>query len=182
MTRNVLVVALDDVSDEKMRKAIETRNEVADVNVLVVAPTPSVGPLQWLTGAEDDARAEAEQLANRAAEAVDADVQTEVGDRDPLLAVEDALRSFHADEIVLAGSAGAETEAALRRFHLPISRLDGARQATGEEAGDVETVAREVARGRGSYTPVLLLAIVLGVVAAAIVVISLIAYFAVWLL
>jgi hypothetical protein len=177
----VLVVALGEVSDEKIRRAIEIRNELADVHVLVLAPTPSVGPLQWLTGDEDEARAEAAELAERAAQAVDAEVETEVGDRDPLLAVEDALRSFPADEIVLAGSAGGETEAALRRFNLPISRLDGADEPNGEGSGGAETLAREVTRGRGSYTPVALLAMVLGVVIAAIVVISLITYFVVWL-
>src|SRR5919109_1509498 len=111
-SRNVLVVAFDAVSDDEVRRAIEARQQVDDVSVLVVAPAAGVGPLRWLTGDEDEARAEAAEVAGRAAEAIDAEVQTEVGDSDPLLAVEDALRSFPADEIVLAGNAGDDTEAA----------------------------------------------------------------------
>ena len=70
-SRNVLVVTLDPVSNEEIRSAIETREEFEDVSVLVVAPAAGVGPLQWLTGAEDEARAEAEELADRAAHAVE---------------------------------------------------------------------------------------------------------------
>jgi hypothetical protein len=186
-SRNVLVVAFDKISEDDVRRAIETRQQVADVSVLVVAPAAGVGPLRWLTGDEDEARAEAAEVAGRAAEALDADeaidaeVHTEVGDSDPLLAVEDALRSFPADEIVVAGRPGDDTEAALRRLHLPISHLDGADAVTAEEESGAEAVAREVTRGRGSYTPVVLLALVLGVIATAIAVILLIAYLVVWL-
>lgn len=121
--RNVLLVALGSVSDEQLQAAIETRKEVADVRVHVVAPAASVGRLQALTGAVDKARAEAEELAGRTADAVDAEVETEVGDRDPVVAVEDALRMFPADEILVAGRADSEVEAGLRRFGLPISTV-----------------------------------------------------------
>lgn len=124
-SRNVLILVLDPVPDDEIQTAIATRKDMADVNVHVVAPAPSVGPLQWLTSADDEARAEAEKLADRTAEAVDADVETEVGEHDPLLAVEDALRVFPADEILVAGTADEKAEAALRRLGLPISRLDG---------------------------------------------------------
>jgi hypothetical protein len=121
--RNVLLVVLDSVADDQVRSAIEARKEAADVRVHVVAPAASVGRLQALTGAVDKARAEAEELAGRTADAVDAEVETEVGDRDPLVAVEDALRMFPADEILVAGGADADMEAELRRFGLPISRV-----------------------------------------------------------
>ena len=60
--------------------------------------------LQWLTNAEDDARAEAERTAEQVAQATAGEaehVEAEAGDSDPLLAVEDALRTFAADEIVV---------------------------------------------------------------------------------
>lgn len=133
-SRNVLLVALEPVPDEEIRRAIETRAEAAEVSVLVVAPALGVGLLQSLTGAVDEARAEAGELADRVGRAVDADVRTEVGDRDPLVAVEDALREFAADEIVLAGGADAETEAQLRRFGLPIARVDGPAEAARKAA------------------------------------------------
>jgi hypothetical protein len=175
--RNLLVVALEPVADETIHRAIETRKETADVNVLVVAPATHVGPLQWLTGAEDEARAEAEELADRTARTVDADVDTEVGDRDPLLAVEDALSEFPADEIVLAGPADDGTETALRRFGLPVARIDGG----GAGAADAETLTREVTRGRASQTPFVVLAAVAGVIISVIVVVSLLVFLASWL-
>jgi hypothetical protein len=122
-SRNVLLVALDPVADEQIHSAIEARKETADVTVHVVAPAASVGRLAALTGAVDKARSEAEELAGRAAEAVDAEVETEVGDRDPLVAVEDALRQFPADEILVVGSAEPDVEEGLRRFGLPVSTV-----------------------------------------------------------
>jgi hypothetical protein len=180
-TRNVLIVVLDPVPDEKIQKAIATRKDAADLNVRVVAPAPSVGALQWLTSAEDEARAEAEQLADRTAEAVDADVETEVGEHDPLLAVEDALSDFPADEILVAGATDEKKEVALRRLGLPISRLNGGGVGTGEEATAAEALARDVAQGRAPETPFFVVSAVVAVVAAAIVLISLIAFLVVWL-
>jgi hypothetical protein len=180
-TRNVLILVLDPVPEDKIQKAVETRKEEEDVTVHVVAPAAGVGPLQWLTGAEDEARAEAEQLADRTADAVDAEVETEVGEHDPVLAVEDALRVFPADEILVAGSADDKAEAALRRLGLPISRLDGGGQVTGEEATGAEALARDVAQGRTAETPFVILSAVSAVVLVAIVVISLIAILIIWL-
>jgi hypothetical protein len=181
-SRNVLIVALDPVSDDEIRTAIATRRETEDVSVHVVAPAASVGRLQWLTGAEDEARAEAEELADRTADAVDAEVETEVGDRDPLLAVEDALAEFPADEILVAGTADEKAEAALRRFGLPISWLDGGGEVASEEATGAEALARDVTKGRRPETPFVVVGVVGATVLVAIVLISLIAFFVAWLL
>jgi transcriptional regulator of acetoin/glycerol metabolism len=180
-TRNLLILALEPVAEEKIQKAVESRKEAEDVNVHVVAPAAGVGPLQWLTGAEDDARAEADRLAARTADAVDAEVETEVGEHDPLLAVEDALRVFPADEILVAGSADDKAEAALRRLGLPISRLDGREQLAGEEATGAEALARDVAQGRTAETPFVVLSAVSAVILVAVVVITLIAVLIFWL-
>jgi hypothetical protein len=182
-SRNVLFVALDPVSDEQIRSAIETRQEVDDVTVRVVAPAASVGPLKWLMGDEDEARAEAEELADRAAHAVEAEVpaeevETEVGDRDPLVAVEDALAVFPADEIVLAGRADEKTEARLRRLGLPVEQLDDDGDVSGSDAREL---ARDVARGRSTLTPVVVLTGVGAVILGAIALLSLLLFLAVWL-
>ena len=179
--RNVLLVALDPVPEDEVRRAIAERNQGADVNVHVVAPATHMGTFQWLTGEEDEARAEAAELADSTAEAVDAEVETEVGERDPLLAVEDALALFPADEILVAGTADEKTEAGLQRFGLPVSRLGGGGAVGGEEATGAEAVARGVAQGKREETPFLVVgtvgAILLGVVAL----ISLIAFLIFWL-
>jgi hypothetical protein len=179
-SRNVLLVVLEPFPAEKVRAAVQSREEVADVTVHVVAPTVSSGVLQWLTGDDHEAHAEAEELASRTADALEAEVETEVGDRDPVLAVEDALSTFHADEIVLAGEAGAEIEAALRDLGLPISHLNGRRDEARKETG-AKAVAHQLARGYRTETPFVLLAIVGAVAISAIALISLISLLVYWL-
>lgn len=182
-SRNVLLVVLDPVPGEEIRAAVQAHRGQDDVAVHVVAPAVSAGMLEWLTGADDDARAEAAELATEtveALEAAEADVEAEVGDRDPVLAVEDALSLFPADEILLAGEASEETEAALRGLGLPLSRLnDGA--AHGGEGGDAAGVVREVARGTTPQTPFVLLGVVGGVVLGAIAFVSVVTLLIVWL-
>ena len=98
--RNVLVIS----SVPKIPSDVHERlgDDVGKVHV--VTPAVKQSRLQWLTNAEDDARAEAERTAAKVAQATADDaerVEAEVGDSDPLLAVEDALRTFDADEIVV---------------------------------------------------------------------------------
>jgi nucleotide-binding universal stress UspA family protein len=182
-SRNVLFVALDPVSEEQIRRAIETRQEVDDVSVCVLAPATGVGPLKWLMGDEDEARAEAEALADHAANAIEAEVpaeevETAVGDRDPLVAVEDALAVFPADEIVLAGHADDQTEGRLRRFGLPVERLDGGADVSGSGA---QALARNVARGRSTSTPVVVITGVGAVILGAVALLSLLLFLVLWL-
>jgi hypothetical protein len=104
------------------------------VELKVVATASDLSPLDWLANAEDDARSEAESRAVEVGRAVapEADrVEAEVGDTDPVQAIEDALRTFAADELVLvtrrdddAGwlEEGTASEA-LARFNLPVTHL-----------------------------------------------------------
>jgi hypothetical protein len=70
--------------------------------MLVVAPASEISRLDWLTNAEDDARADAASLAAKTAKATPtANVEATVGDSDPLKAIDDALREFPADEILV---------------------------------------------------------------------------------
>jgi hypothetical protein len=67
-----------------------------------VAPASDISRLDWLTNAEDDARAEARSLAHKTAEATPTrDVEEQVGDSDPVKAIEGALREFPADEVLV---------------------------------------------------------------------------------
>jgi GABA permease len=101
--------------------------------VLVIAtPASGLSRLDWLTNAEDDARADAEKRAERLADALPGDgVSADVGDTDPLQAIADALADYPADEIVvitrpadeatwLESSAAKDARA---RFDLPITHL-----------------------------------------------------------
>ena len=177
---NLLILALDPSSEDEIKSAIEARKDRDDVNVHVVAPAMNIGTVQWLLGAEDDARAEAGELADQTADAVDTEVETEVGDRDPVLAVEDALALFPADEILVAGTADEKTEAALRRIGVPVSRLGGG-AVTGEEATGAEAFAHGVSEGRSPETPFVVVGTVGAVLLGVIALIAVIAFLAFWL-
>jgi hypothetical protein len=91
--------------------------------ILVVVPALA-STTEALTGAVDDRRAEAEQTAESIARALSHDgrsVRCEVGADDPVLAVEDALRTFGADEIVVAGD-DAMVDQVRARVAVPVKR------------------------------------------------------------
>jgi hypothetical protein len=101
MARRLLVVVTTEVADATVNEFVR-RSAGEDAEVRVVAPASGISRLDWLTNAEDDARADADSLADKAAEAAPtADVQAEVGDSDPVKAIEDALREFPADEVLV---------------------------------------------------------------------------------
>jgi hypothetical protein len=92
----------------------ELRDELADADeVRVVAPAAKVSRLAWLTGAEDDARAEADLAAQTAAEAALGQAAVEVDptsqNTDAAQDVDDALRTFHPDEVVVVTRGGEES-------------------------------------------------------------------------
>jgi hypothetical protein len=90
--------------------------EGVDVRIVV----PAIASLtESVTGAVDDRRADAEATAAALGEQIGA--QAEVGADDPALAVEDALRVFGADEVLVVG--GDEWMDAIReRVAIPVSR------------------------------------------------------------
>lgn len=104
----MLVVATT-VADEA-----QLRDELADADeVRVVAPAAKVSRLAWLTGAEDDARAEADRAAQSVAEAAIGEAAVEVDptsqNTDAAQDVDDALRTFHPDEVIVVTRSGEES-------------------------------------------------------------------------
>jgi hypothetical protein len=90
-----------------------------DAEVLVVVPALAA-PVEALTQAVDDRRGEAEATAAGLDERLPG-ARVEVGADDPALAVEDALRVFGADEVLVVG--GEELADAIReRVAIPVSR------------------------------------------------------------
>jgi hypothetical protein len=101
--------------------------------VLVVAPALNT-PLRTWVSDEDPARAAAEQrLQTSVARLRDGGVEVrgEVGDSDPLQAIEDGLRTFGADEVILSTHPEGRSnwlergvvEAARTRFAVPITHV-----------------------------------------------------------
>src|SRR5690349_21297875 len=101
MPRRLLVVTTSEVAESALRDLVRARAG-DDAELLVIAPASKLSRLDWLTNAEDDARAEAAALASETAEAAPPeDAEARVGDSDPVKAIEDALRTFPADEILV---------------------------------------------------------------------------------
>jgi hypothetical protein len=87
--------------------------------VLVVVPALA-SARESLTGAVDDRRDDAEATAAALGSRLPG-ARVEVGADDPALAVEDALRVFGADEVLVAGDDGL-LDAIRERVALPVSR------------------------------------------------------------
>jgi hypothetical protein len=130
MSRKILVVTTADAPDATVESVVRA-HAGEDAEVHVVAPASKVSFLQLLAGAIDDARAEAAERAEAAAEAAPGDAHPHVGDPDPLQAIEDALRMYPADEIVVLTAPEDEAswlesglgERTRERFALPVTHL-----------------------------------------------------------
>jgi nucleotide-binding universal stress UspA family protein len=102
--RRILVVANETVGGEVLREEIHKRAQGYREDVLVVCPALN-SPLRHWVSDEDGARAAAQQRLDRSLARLaelGIDARGEIGDGDPLQAIEDALRTFGPDEIVVS--------------------------------------------------------------------------------
>lgn len=105
MAKRTLVVTTVRADESSLREAVGDADELR-----VVAPAADVSFLEWLTNDEDDARRDAREAAESVASAAEDDTRVEI-DRtgestDAGQAIEDALRDFPADEIVVVTRRG----------------------------------------------------------------------------
>jgi len=172
---NLLLVVVGDATPETIRLALARRPQ----HVYVLA-TSVVGPIDWLSNAEEGAGMRAASRALEAERALDGlvDVTSSAGGIDPVEAVSEVLAGFPAHEIVVTGAAAdAGLEQALRVFHLPVGRVGPPPRGRARIYGEV----RELAGGRNAGK---LLAFIVGMNVALMVgaiVLSLIALFVLWL-
>jgi len=149
VTKNLLVVLLSDASPSELRGAVEEHGDGSGPpNVYVVAPM-HVGPLHWLATDEQDARDEASVRALEAEWILGQEsVGGEAGEADPTLAIEDALRRFPADEILLVGgSPDGGLVASIRGLGVPVA------YAGRRSGGRVRETVRGLTSGRSAATP-----------------------------
>jgi hypothetical protein len=102
--RRLLVVANETVGGTPLLDRIRELSTGARTEVLVVTPALN-SPLRHWASDEDPAREAAQQRLGRSLARLEQDgieARGEVGDGDPLQAIEDALRTFGADEIVIS--------------------------------------------------------------------------------
>lgn len=102
--RRILVVANETVGGEALRAQIEQRREGRRAQVLVVSPALN-SPIRHWASDEDPAREEARQRLETSLQRLretGIEARGEVGDADPLQAIEDAFRTFGPDEIIIS--------------------------------------------------------------------------------
>jgi hypothetical protein len=131
--RRVLVIANETVAGDTLHAMIRQKSEGYRTNVLVVAPAqPS--PLQHLASDDDPGREAARKRVDASLEKLRAaglPARGEVGDPDPLQAIEDALRTFGPDEIIISTHPEGRShwlergvvEHARERFAVPITHV-----------------------------------------------------------
>jgi hypothetical protein len=131
--RWILVIANETVAGERLREEIRRRSEGVTERVRVVCPA-LVSPVRYFASDEDAGRERAqERLEQSLAQLRTAGVtaEGEVGDADPLTALEDALRIFGADEVIISTHPEGRSRwlergvvrAARQRFDVPITHV-----------------------------------------------------------
>jgi hypothetical protein len=131
--RRILVIANETVGGETLREEIRRRAEDYDERVRVICPT-LLSRVRFVASDEDAARAQAqERLAHSLSRLREVGVNCdgEVGEADPLQAIEDQLRTFGADEIIISTHPEGRSlwlergivQAARERFDVPITHV-----------------------------------------------------------
>jgi GABA permease len=129
----VLVIANETVAGRALREEIRHRTAGRDSEVLVVCPALN-SPLRHWVSDEDEARAKAQERLEESLAALAEDgleAAGRVGDADPLQAIEDALRAFGADEVIVSTHPPGRSNwlerdviaRARERFDLPITHV-----------------------------------------------------------
>jgi len=131
--RRILVIANETVGGGPLREEIRRRSEGYDERVLVIAPALNSPVRHWASD-EDGARIHAQERLNaslaRLREA-GLDAKGEVGDAEPLQAMEDAVRLFGPDEIIISTHPEGRShwlergivDSARERFAVPITHV-----------------------------------------------------------
>jgi hypothetical protein len=102
--RRILVIANETVGGRPLLDRISERSAGHKTEVLVVSPALNT-PLRYWASDEDSAREQARQRLDRSLARLEqqgVQARGEIGDGDPVQAIEDALRTFGADEIIIS--------------------------------------------------------------------------------
>jgi GABA permease len=131
--RRVLVVANEAMGAEELTAALGERSLQEKTEFLVVCPALTSGVKAWASD-EDPARAQAQQRLDQTLgrlSAVGIEARGQVGDIDPLVAMDDAVHLFHPDEIVISTHPEDDASwherdvvaAARERYDLPVDHI-----------------------------------------------------------
>jgi GABA permease len=129
----ILVVANETVGGAELLGEVRERAGDRRVRILVVSPALN-SPLGHWTGDEAEARAAAEARLEQSVtgfRAAGLDTAGEIGDGDPIQAIEDAVRTFRPDELVISTHPEGRShwlergvvEKARERFAVPVTHV-----------------------------------------------------------
>ena len=132
-TRRILVVANETLGGQALRAEIAHRSRGRQAEVRVVCPALNTKIKHWVSD-EDDARRQAQSRLDTVVAQLrgeGARVEGDIGDDDPVQAMEDALRVFVADEVIISTHPYGRSnwlergvvERARERFALPITHV-----------------------------------------------------------
>ncbi len=135
-TWRILVVANETLEGDHLRNEIVRMCDGVSEDVFVVCPALSSQARTWMSD-EDAARDAAStrlEAILRALEDAGVTARGQIGDGDPLQALDDVLRGFHADAIIISTHAVGSSnwlergvvEAARARFDVPVTHVVGA--------------------------------------------------------
>jgi hypothetical protein len=106
--QRILVIANETVAGETLRKKVQETirrgGEGSRADVLVVSPALNTPLKHWVSD-DDQARDAAQERLTRSLvrlKEAGVDARGEIGDGEPLQAIEDALRTFGADEVIIS--------------------------------------------------------------------------------
>jgi hypothetical protein len=129
----ILVVANETLTGAALRREIEQRARSSHAELRVVCPALNTKVKHWASD-EDEARANAGDRLNEIIAALERDgfaAQGDIGDGDPVQAIEDALRQFPADEVIVSTHPPGRShwlerdvvERARERFPIPVTHV-----------------------------------------------------------
>jgi nucleotide-binding universal stress UspA family protein len=142
--KRVLVVANETVAGAELLAELKKHAQGRKTRVLVVTPALNTKLKHWVSD-EDSARAAAAERLQASLEAMRAggmNVDGEVGDPDPLQAIDDAIRTFSPDEIVISTHPEGRSnwleqgvvDGARERFDVPVTHVVVDLEAAAEPA------------------------------------------------
>jgi len=100
----LLVVTSEPITGRQLRDALETQTDPTDAEVMVVAPALAQSALRFWMSDADEAIARADEVRKASVRELDEAgiaASGDTGESDPGLAIEDALKTFRADRIVV---------------------------------------------------------------------------------
>ncbi len=134
MPRKILALVSEPISADVLKNAVGGE-EAEQAEVLVVAPALNDSKVRFWASDPDGSIERAQEVADESVERMNEeglDAAGDTGESDPLLALQDALATFEADEIVLCTRPGGElnwledgvVEEVRARFERPVRHIE----------------------------------------------------------